>query len=155
MLVPWVEPLSPPTDDQLTIEPPPLSSMARMPYFMPSSTPRRSTSRILSYSAIVTSATEPPLPMPATLSRMSTRPNVSTAACTIAATSSSRVTSTWQGTTASPSSDAVSFSAPLMSAASTLAPSRTKHRADALAMPDPAPVMTATLPSSWPIVFPL
>ena len=38
------EPLSPPIDDQLTIAPPsPCSSMARMPCFIPYSTPRRST----------------------------------------------------------------------------------------------------------------
>jgi hypothetical protein len=61
------------------------------------------------------------------------------------------VTSQWTGTTASPTSDAVSFSAPLMSAATTFAPSRTKIFVDALAMPDPAPVITATLPSSSPI----
>ena len=38
-----------------------------------------------------------------------------------------------------------------MSAASTLAPSRTNTFVDARAMPEPAPVMTATLPSSSPI----
>src|SRR5262249_41077075 len=40
--------LSPPTDDQLTTAPPPVSSIARMPYFMPWSTPRRSTSMMRS-----------------------------------------------------------------------------------------------------------
>src|SRR5262249_15256993 len=48
----------------------------------------------------------------------------------------------------SPSSAAVSASRPLMSAARTRAPSRTKTLVDALAIPDPAPVITATLPSS-------
>ena len=42
-------------------------------------------------------------------------------------------------------------SRPLTSAARTFAPSRTKILADARAIPDPAPVMTATLPSSSPI----
>src|SRR6185312_4117917 len=43
---------------------------------------------------------------------------------------------------------------PLMSAATTLAPSRTNAFTDAFAIPDPAPVMTATLPSSIPIRAP-
>jgi hypothetical protein len=38
-----------------------------------------------------------------------------------------------------------------MSPASTLPPSRTKILAEAFAIPDPAPVMTATLPSNSPI----
>src|SRR5262249_18217412 len=46
---------------------------------------------------------------------------------------------------------AVSASAPLMSPATTGAPSRTKILTDAFPIPDPAPVMTATLPSKRPI----
>jgi hypothetical protein len=38
---------NPPTDDQLTIAPPP-ASRRRMPHFMPRNTPRRSTSITLS-----------------------------------------------------------------------------------------------------------
>jgi hypothetical protein len=38
-----------------------------------------------------------------------------------------------------------------MSAATTRAPSRTKTFTDAFAIPEPAPVMTATLPSNSPI----
>src|SRR3954471_4476215 len=91
--------------------------------------------------------------MPATLSTASTRANASRAAANMASTSASDVTSTWNGTQASPSSAAVSFSAPLMSAARTLAPSRTNTSDAALAMPDPAPVMTATLPSSSPMTL--
>ena len=82
-------------------------------------------------------------------------PNSSSAACIIASTSDSCVTSQCTGNTPAPTSDAVSFSAPLMSAATTLAPSRTKIFVDALAMPEPAPVMTATLPSKNPIETPL
>src|SRR5439155_3630193 len=62
--------------------------------------------------------------------------------------------STWNGTTASPSSAAVSFSRPLTSAATTRAPSRTNTSAVARAMPEPAPVTTATFPSSSPISGP-
>ena len=40
--------LSPPIDDQLMIDPPPVSSMARIPCFIPSTTPRRSTSSVRS-----------------------------------------------------------------------------------------------------------
>ena len=93
-----------------------------------------------------------PSAMPATLSTASTRPNCSTAAAIMASTSASWVTSQCTGRTSPPTSAAVSCSAPLMSAATTLAPSRTKTLTDALPMPDPAPVITATLPSSSPIM---
>src|SRR5262245_18631639 len=76
------------------------------------------------------------------------RPNASRAAANMASTWASCVTSQRNGTTAAPSSFAVSCSRPLMSAANTRAPSRTKARAEARAIPEPAPVMTATLPSS-------
>src|SRR5881397_3127076 len=89
--------------------------------------------------------------MPATLSTASTRPNCSTAALITASTSASWVTSQCTGRTLAPSAAAVSFSPPLMSAATTLAPSRTNTLHDALPMPDPAPVITATLPSNSPI----
>src|SRR6516165_674230 len=92
--------------------------------------------------------------MPATLRTASSCPNASTAICTAASTSASTVTSQWMGTTASPISAAVSRSAPLKSAATTLAPSRTNTFADAFAMPEPAPVITATLPSNSPIDAP-
>src|SRR4051794_30403269 len=92
--------------------------------------------------------------MPAMLRIASTFPNASCAAANIASTWSAFEMSTRNGTTASPSSAAVSFSRPLMSAARTRAPSRTNTSAVARAMPDPAPVMTATLPSSSPISGP-
>src|SRR6478609_8796686 len=147
------EPFMPPVDDQLTIDPPPVGTIARMPCFVPSITPKRLTDMIRSYSSTVASAGAPPLPMPATLSTASTRPNASSAAANIASTSASLVTSTWNGTTASPSAAAVSSSRPLMSAASTRAPSRTNTLEHARAMPEPAPVITATLPSSSPMVL--
>src|SRR5262245_10459463 len=86
--------------------------------------------------------------MPATFSTASSRPKCSSAACTAASTSDSLVTSQCTGSTASPRAAAVSFSAPLMSAATTRAPRSTNSRVDALAMPEPAPVIRATLPSS-------
>src|SRR3954471_17695393 len=93
-------------------------------------------------------------PIPATLSTASSRPNSSTAARIVASTSASLVTSQWNGSTPGPSSVAVSASAPLMSAATTFAPSPAKIATDALAIPDPAPVITATLPSNRPMAPP-
>src|SRR6266576_972250 len=55
------------------------------------------------------------------------------------------------GNTPAPTSAAVSFCAPLMSAATTCAPSRTKILTVSRAMPEPAPVMTATFPSNMPL----
>ena len=94
-----------------------------------------------------------PSATPATLRTASTRPNVLTAVAMRASTSSSLVTSQWTGNTSPPTSSAVVCSAPLMSAATTLAPSRMNTLTDALAMPEPAPVMTATLLSNSPIAL--
>ena len=109
---------------------------------------------IRSYCSMVTSATMAASAMPATLSTASSRPNSVTAVAIIRSTSASCATSHCTGTTPSPTAAAVSFCAPLMSAATTRAPSRTKISTDALPMPDPAPVMTATLPSNVPITNP-
>src|SRR4051794_2541956 len=97
------------------------------------------------------SAVIAPVAMPAQLSIASSCPNSATAACTAASRSDSLVTSQCTGTTSPPTSAAVSFSAPLMSAATTFAPSRANTFTDALPIPDPAPVTTATFPSSSPI----
>ena len=143
-------------DDQLTMAPAPVpfASMARTPCFMPKITPRTWMSIMRSYFSWVTSTRSCGSEIPATFNMASRRPNSSTAAATMAAMSSSLVTSQWNGSTPSPASAAVSFSAPLMSAATTRAPSRTKAFTDAFAIPEPAPVMTATLPSSCPTVPP-
>ena len=154
-LVGIVDAFIPPIDDQFKITPPPVGSIALMPCFIPSNTPRRSTSMTWSYTSIVISASGCAPPIPATFRTASTRPNASSAAANIAWTSDSFVTSQWNGTTASPNSSAVSFSRPLMSAASTLAPSRTNTLVEAFAIPDPAPVITAIFPSSSPIVVSL
>src|SRR5262245_32998715 len=103
---------------------------------------------------MVTSASGWASAIPATLSTASTRPKVSRAAANMASTWASSVTSQWNGVTASPRASAVSFSRPLTSTASTRAPSRTNTCVEARAIPDPAPVMIATLPSSSPIVPP-
>src|SRR3954453_11286390 len=97
------------------------------------------------------SAVIAPVAMPAQFSIASRPPNSSTAACTAASRSGSLVTSQCNGSTSPPTSEAVSFSAPLMSTATTFAPSRAKTFTDALPIPEPAPVTTATFPSSSPI----
>ena len=119
-----------------------------MPCFVPSITPLRFTAITRSYSSSVVSASGAGAPIPATLSTASTVPKASSAEANMASTDASSETSTRTGTTASPSASAVSSCLPLMSAASTLAPSRTNTSADARPIPDPAPVMTATFPSS-------
>src|SRR4051794_17702067 len=149
------DPFMPPMDDQFTMAPPPESTMDLMPCLVPSITPRRLIDITRSYSSRSRSASSLAWPMPATLSTASTRPKASRAAANMASTSASLATSTWKGTTDSPSSLAVSSCAPLMSAARTLAPSRTNTSAAAFAIPEPAPVMTATLPSSSPMTLSL
>ena len=63
------------------------------------------------------------------------------------------MTSASKGLMESGISDAVSFSAPLKSAASTLAPSDASFSAVARPCPNPAPVTMAILPSSLAMVF--
>ena len=128
----------PPIEDQFTIAPPPVGTIALTPCFVPSITPLRSTAMIRSYSSSVTSASPCAPAMPATFSTASTRPNASIAVANMAATCASSVTSAPKATTASPSSSAVSFSRPLTSTARTFAPSRTNTRVVARAIPDPA-----------------
>ena len=92
----------PPIDDQFRITPPPDGSIVAMPCFVPSITPLRLTPIVRSYSSSVMSASGCALPTPATFNTASTRPNASVAAANIAWTCASSVTSTWKGTTPSP-----------------------------------------------------
>ena len=89
--------------------------------------------------------------MPALLNAMSSRPNVSTAAFTMAATLSSSETShgtpsTWWPAALS-SSAAARRVVSLMSARTTAAPASAKARAVARPMPELAPVTRATCPA--------
>src|SRR5260370_38113418 len=70
------EDAGPPTDDQLMSEPPPLSTMAGIAYFMPRKTLLRLMSMSWSYSASTMSGIAAwAMPaMPTTLHRMSSRP---------------------------------------------------------------------------------
>src|SRR4051794_33124261 len=97
------------------------------------------------------SAVIAPVAIPAQFSIASRPPNSWTAACTAASRSASFVTSQCSGMTSPCVCAAVSFSAPLMSTATTFAPSRANTLTDALPMPEPAPVTTATFPSNSPI----
>src|SRR5437899_10260370 len=91
---------------------------------------------------------------PAQFSSTSTRPKASLACCTIRLTLSSSVTSVRTKRAPAPASRAVaSPSAASSSATTTLAPSATNSLADARPMPEPAPVITATLPARRFICF--
>src|SRR5271155_3205473 len=85
---------------------------------------------------------------------MSRRPNLSSAAAIILRMSFSLATSVWMGTAAAPMAAATASCLPLISAQMTLAPSEANSAAMARPMPDPAPVMTATLFSSRINCFP-
>ena len=91
---------------------------------------------------------------PAQFSSTSTRPKASFACCTICLTLSSSVTSVATKRASAPASRALaSPSVASSSATTTLAPSATNSLADARPMPEPAPVITATLPARrfiWP-----
>src|SRR5256885_7776404 len=90
--------------------------------------------------------------MPALLWRMSSRPKLSTAVASMRWMSALLATSVWTARQPSPRRLATSSWAPEMSAATTLAPSRWNASAVAAPMPEPAPVTTATLPSSRPAI---
>ena len=76
------------------------------------------------------------------------RPKASLACCTICLTLSSSVTSVRTKRASAPASRALaSPSVASISATTTLAPSATNSLAAARPMPEPAPVITATLPS--------
>ena len=81
-------------------------------------------------------------------------PKASLACCTICLTLSSSVTSVRTKRAPAPASRALaSPSVASISATTTLAPSATNSLADARPMPEPAPVITATLPSRRFIVL--
>src|ERR1700730_4412311 len=91
---------------------------------------------------------------PALLKRQSIRPNVSMAVSMSAIICSSWVTSVWRKIQADPSRAASALpSAARRPATTILAPSATKTSAVRKPMPLVAPVITATLPSSRPILF--
>src|SRR5262249_36072809 len=139
-------PASATADAVLTIDPPPLRSIEAIPYFIPRNTPRRLTAWTSSKVASLCSASGmigPP--KPALLQRTSRRPNAFSAAEILPCTSAETATSAWTASAAAPIPAAVSSSLPLRSAQTTRAPSAAKSSAIALPIPEPAPVITATL----------
>src|SRR5215207_6087909 len=138
------------TDEKLTTLPLPCSSITGITCRQHRNGPFMSRLMVLSQTDGSTSVTglssrsEPP----AQFSRMSMWPKASLACCTICLTLSSSVTSVCTKRAPAPASRALaSPSFASISATTTLAPSATNSLADARPMPEPAPVITATLPS--------
>src|SRR6188508_327987 len=138
------------TEEQLTTLPLPCSTITGMTCRQHRNGPFMSRLMVRSQTDGSTSVTglssrsEPP----AQLSSTSMRPNASLACRTICLTLSSSVTSVRTKRAPAPASRAlVSPSVASISATTTFAPSATNCLADARPMPEPAPVITATLPS--------
>src|SRR5215813_1253570 len=138
------------TEEKLTTLPLPCSTITGMTCRQHRNGPFRSRFMVWSQTEGSTSVTglssrsEPP----AQFSSMSTWPKASLAPCTICLTLASSVTSVCTKRAPSPASRAAaSPSVASISATTTLAPSATNSLADARPMPDPAPVITATLPA--------
>ena len=159
-------PTSPAADAVLTIEPPPLRSIAGMPYFMPRNTPLRCTAICASNVASSTSASSArvPPPKPTLLNSTSRRPNSRSAVSIIAATSSVFDTSVLTATADSPIVSATSRSWPLRSAQTTAHPQREQLRgrgADARARTGDdrhfacEPLAHGTAPPLTPMIWPV
>ena len=142
----------PATEERLTIEPPPLSFIARTASRQPRNVPSTLTALTLRQSASVACSMLPRTPMPALLTRMSSRPNAARTASTTSRQRASSVTS-W-ASTRSASGPSVLRPASFRSVAATLAPWPWNSAAVALPMPDAAPVMSATLPARRPAPAP-
>src|SRR5258708_11380116 len=138
------------TEEKLTTLPLPCSTITGMTCRQHKNGPFRSRLMVWSHTEGSTSVTglssrsEPP----AQFSRTSTWPNASVACCTIFLTLASSVTSVRTKRASAPASRALaSPSVASISATTTLAPSATNSLAAARPMPEPAPVITATLPA--------
>ena len=140
--------MTPATEERLTIEPPPLSFIARTASRQPRNVPSTLTALTLRQSASVAVSMLPRTPMPALLTRMSRRPNAAITASTTARQRASSVTS-W-ASTRSASGPSPTSAASLRSVATTFAPWPWNSAAVARPMPEAAPVMSATLPARRP-----
>ena len=133
----------------LTILPPPPLTISRAQACATRNAPVRLIEMILFHSSRPISRNGVFPPTPALLIRMSMRPRASTVDLTMADTEAGSATLTATGTARPPcfSRPAVASSAPsrLISAMTTVAPSRTNALAIASPMPRAPPVMTATL----------
>ena len=139
-------------DAVLTIAPPPCAIIWGISYFRQSQTPLRLTLMTRSQSSSVQSTMFPNAMMPALLWAQSRRPYDSTACAISAATSLAFVTSVWTKVASPPLAAIIrTVSSPPARAISetiTRAPARANAIADALPMPEPAPVTSATFPAN-------
>src|SRR5499426_694186 len=153
-------PRSPAIDDTQITAPPPRRAIAGTAACVARNIDLRSTAMTRSHSSSVVSSRPLRDSMPTLLCRMSTPPQRSTAAFTIAAHSAARVTSA-ACATASPRSARIAATVSsarsfIWSTQKTLAPSRAKRMAVALPLPrpgprEPAPVTIAILPFRRPL----
>ena len=147
------------------MEPPPARRISGMADLVPRNTPLALMSMIRSQPSTVVSSTRPPalltppLPIPALLTRMSNLPNWETAAATALAQADSLVTSTLRNRASPPASPIWAStwrpSSSKTSPKTTLAPSRAKRLTSAAPMPLAPPLISATFPSSRPMVISL
>ena len=130
-------------DEMLTIDPEPWSAITGTAYFDARNAVRRLMSSVWSQASSVVSTTVPTAASPMLLTRMSTVPNASTAARTIASQSAALVTSAANTSALPPSSSIMrrvsSARSGCRSTSSTLAPSRASTTAVALPVPMPGP----------------
>ncbi len=144
----------------LTIEPAPRSAMTGTAYLEARNAVRRLMSSARSQASSVVSTTVPSAARPMLLTRMSTPPNASTAARTMASHCAATVTSAAKTSAVPPSfammSRVSSARSGCRSTSSTRAPSRASSTALAFPVPmpgpgvDPAPVTMAIFPSTRP-----
>src|SRR6266540_1367166 len=139
-----------------TIEPPPVWRMAGMAYFVPRKTPLAFTAITRSHSAAVRSSIATRgMTIAALLIRMSRRPWRPVASLTAFCQSASFVTSrcTYAASPPATRMEASTFlpSASRMSPKTTRAPSRANVSASAAPCPRAPPLISATLPSSFPM----
>src|SRR5690348_8169201 len=140
----------------LMIEPPPAAFISPITAFRPSQHPTAFTSRTRRNSASGISAIRANVSTPALFTSTSSLPKASAASATAAAQPASLVTSWWMYRHDFSSNSAAS-AAPLSSSTSpntTRAPWATRWRTCDLPIPRAPPVISATLPSSRPIVPP-
>src|ERR1700733_13355284 len=149
-------PASAATEPWLMIAPPPAATMPGAAAWEHRNVPLALTAKLRSQSSSVASITDPALFTPALLYNTSTRP-YSLRICSKALVTCSRsATLATTGSAVPPEaaiSPAVSLAASaLRSTTATAAPSRANRTAAARPMPDPAPVTTAVLPASLPVI---
>src|SRR6266545_60886 len=144
------------TEPWLMIDPPPEATMDGAAAWEHRNVPLALTAKLRSQSSSVASTTDPRLFTPALLYRMSTR-WYSLRICSKALVTCSRSATLAATASAVPPEAAICSAASLAASAlrsttATAAPSRANRAAAARPMPEPAPVTTAVLPASLPVI---